>query len=233
MEPHPAFLKIRIAAFSVIMLISLVWSTLICVELFLRRNDSDQSLRDFLLVFLIVNSVTAIVLPALLLVQFRASIDGSRLFILLVFQIGSAALYTAFYIKTSCPDNDSVNICRQINTCVLACSWVNPVLLLSYAGCLFVTVQFGVRKPASLIVPEKRQSELPMMSPPPPSTRFSSSLIPGPPPAILSYGRSVPPVPPLPSSRRTSAGGSRRESIGDASRRSSKRLSKRLQKVFV
>ncbi|PCH38123.1 hypothetical protein WOLCODRAFT_136054 [Wolfiporia cocos MD-104 SS10] len=232
MDPWTRFLRIRTVAFFSIMLLSLVWCTLLCVEAFLRYDESDPSQRNLVLVLILVNSVAAVALPALILMRFNAKFEGVRLFFILIFLVGTAALFTVWNPTFMCYGTE--NVCRRIDLFILILSWVNPALLVIYSAGLVAISYWRVRHPESPVLTEKRQSELPIMSPPPESMRTSSGMFGA--GLTIQSDRHNGVVPPLPSSynQAVSEQGKRRSSqlIDDISPRSSARLSKSRPKWF-
>jgi len=229
MEPSSLLLKIRTAAFSLMMLTSLSWSAVLIVELFLRWDISDKSQRDLVLILILINSSTSIMLPVLLIMQFKVWWDGVRVFFLLIFHIGTAVLFTVWNPTFLCSAGD--NDCRRVNMYILVGSWINPALLLLYLVCL--TTMLYWRKQVSAL-PEKRVSELPMMSPPPDQLRISSKAFT--PLAVFSgiADGAAPSLPFIPVAQNGLDHGRRQSSQAEEqlSPRSSGRLSKRLPKWF-
>lgn len=218
------FMRIRTAVFATMILSSLAWSTVLCVELSLRWDVSQPSQRNLVFLLIFVNSSTSIILPTMLTMQFKAWLEVVRLVFLLSLQIGFAALFTVWSPTFSCLDGTSD--CRSINTFILAGSWVNPSILICYSV-LLVALRCWVRlHPEAAIYSEKRQSELPMMSPPDESqtqVKVPSGLFEALAPAMA-------PLSVQPATGSFKRGSSPPDS--GAPRRSSGRLSKRLPSWF-
>ncbi|KAI0362303.1 hypothetical protein OH77DRAFT_1390131 [Trametes cingulata] len=163
MQFGPGFFKVRTIAFVVLCLVSLLWTTLLSVELFVLYDKSDPSQRNFVGVFIFINALTAILMPALLIVQFRPWLDAARLFFLLLVHFGTAILFTTWNSTFMCPTEERTR-CRDVNLAIMICSWVVPALLVWYSA--FLTVMYYWRKehpPTEEL--EKRLSDLPMMLP--------------------------------------------------------------------
>jgi len=142
MEVSPLFLKARIWAFSSIILVSLLWITALSVEAFTRWDLSGKQERTFLVVLLLTNFISVIMLPILLIVRFRAWLDGARMGFLLLSHIGTAATYSFWfpYLPCTSDDGDEVGVCELVNMYTLIACWVNPVLLIIYTACLSLMV---------------------------------------------------------------------------------------------
>ncbi|KAH9934664.1 uncharacterized protein B0H18DRAFT_977622 [Fomitopsis serialis] len=178
-ELPPIFSKVRLIAFALMTMLSLVGTTLLCVELFVREDVTVDSQRNIVLLLILINSFTSIMFPAMLLIQYTPLWEAVRLICLVFFQIGTSAIYTAWFSAFRCPD--PVATCRRINMAILASVWVIPTLLLIYSGVLAAMVYWGWKHPEfqTVILREKRESELPMMSPPPEQLRVRSSAFAG------------------------------------------------------
>ncbi|TFY65474.1 hypothetical protein EVJ58_g1961 [Rhodofomes roseus] len=270
--PHTVALTVRPLTISALMtMLSLVGTTLLCVELFVRVDVTDNSQRNIVLLLILINSCTSIMFPAMLLVQYTPLWEAARLLCLVFFQIGSSGVFTAWYAAFRCPDpgtlpesfmaeqsayTDTVATCRRINMAILASVWViptlrelwlglklqntanlRPITVLMYSGTLAAMVYWGWKHPEfqTAVLREKRESELPMMSPPPEQLRIRSSTF-----ADLleagGMGSKAPdvPVPPLPhapeAQKRNSAQSAK--STSSRSSNSSGRLTKGKPKYF-
>jgi len=124
--------------FSLTTLICLLWVILLSCILFTRWDVSSQAERSFLVLFLGIDALTMIVLPILSLAKFRTWLDGARLLFLLVCHIGAALSFAVWYPTISCPDDtpDDRGICQLLNVYIIMSSWVPPLLLILYGGCL-------------------------------------------------------------------------------------------------
>ncbi|EIW60054.1 uncharacterized protein TRAVEDRAFT_145096 [Trametes versicolor FP-101664 SS1] len=163
MELGRAFFKVRAAVFGVMMLVSLLWTILLSVEVFVLYDQSDTAQRNFVGVLIFINALTAILLPALLLVQFRPWLDAARLLFLLLAQFGTAALFTSWNPTFQCP-TENTKRCQSVNLAILICSWVIPAMLTWYSAFLAVMYYWRKDHPPT-DSPEKRLSDLPMMIP--------------------------------------------------------------------
>ncbi|OBZ75304.1 hypothetical protein A0H81_04149 [Grifola frondosa] len=175
MEMSPVFFKIRNVAFACIIAVSLVWAILLCVEISTRYDVSDPSQRNLVGVLIFINAVTSIMLPILLIAEFRAWLDAARLVFLLLVHVGTAALFTAWNPGFTCPNQtgDAVGVCQLINMYILLGSWVIPAMLVWYSAVLGVMFYLRSRYPVPPKMPEKRESELPMMLP----SRHASTMM--------------------------------------------------------
>ncbi|EPQ58198.1 hypothetical protein GLOTRDRAFT_110068 [Gloeophyllum trabeum ATCC 11539] len=138
----PVFLRVRGIAFTIVSFTSLVWIVLLCLEIFLRWDVSDPQQRSFAVLLLIVNTITIVMLPLLILTRFRVWLDAARLLFLLMAHIGVAVAYVAWTPKFHCPDQtpDQQGVCMLVNMYILIASWVNPAFLLTYAAFLIIMV---------------------------------------------------------------------------------------------
>jgi len=129
-------MKARIVAFSCILLTSLLWALLLCLFAFFRWDVSSSLERSLVVIMLCTNAITVVVVPLLLLLQFRVWLDIARLLFLLVLHIGSASAFAYCNTYFTCINQspDQAGICALINIYILLASWVVPVLLLLYAA---------------------------------------------------------------------------------------------------
>jgi hypothetical protein len=136
MEPSRLFFRVRAVAFSLASLMSFLWVILLCIEAFSRWDISPVSERGIIVVLLLTDTITVIMLPVLILVKFRAWLDGARLLLLFVLHTGCALVFTILSPDFECPDQtvDDQDLCRLINIYILLASWVNPGLLLAYCS---------------------------------------------------------------------------------------------------
>ncbi|KAI0692387.1 hypothetical protein BC835DRAFT_58981 [Cytidiella melzeri] len=177
MEPGPIFMKLRAIAFSCIIFVSLVWLVLLSLELSLRWDISDSAQRALVVVFVLIDTITVIMLPILLIVPFRVWLESARMLALVLGHFSAAVSFTAGNADFTCPDNtpDADGVCELIDMYILLGSWVIPGLLLVYlAG-------FGIllyRRRQSLDDEEKEAeldvepvtptaAQIPIMPPPP------------------------------------------------------------------
>jgi len=120
--------------FSLTTLICLICVILLSCLLFLRWDVSSQSERSFLFIFLVIDTLTVIMLPVLLLVKFRTWLDGARLLLLLTFHIGMAVSFVIWIPTITCPDDtpDDRGVCQLLNALIVIASWAPPFLLILY-----------------------------------------------------------------------------------------------------
>ncbi|KIJ58153.1 hypothetical protein HYDPIDRAFT_171388 [Hydnomerulius pinastri MD-312] len=164
-------------------------------------------------VFMLTNTTTIIMLPILLLVEFRVWLDAARVFLLLVAQIGSAAAFTYWNPQIQCPDQtaDDIGVCKLINVYTIMGCWIIPALLVLYSIYFAIMVYRQSRIPVVVdLEPHKRRpSMLPMMTDPemaekrrPSTGSFSSDIDSEPKENVKSHVFEAPPevvqMPPLP-----------------------------------
>jgi len=152
MESSPTFLKWRAAAFGCISFVSLLWIILLCIIVFERWDLLDRPEKSFLSVLLIANTINLLMLPILILCEFRPWLDAARLLYLLLANIGISAFFTYWNPKFRCPEQnaDSGGVCKLINMYILLANWVNPGLLIAYSNCLAFLVWWRSRQPPSI-----------------------------------------------------------------------------------
>lgn len=136
MESFPVFFKIRTVTFTCIILISFLWTVLLSVDVYSRWNISDRCSRSLTAVFLLTNITTILILPFLLLLEFRVWLDAARILLLTIAQIGSAVAFTYWSPQIQCPDQtaDQQGVCKLINIYMLMGCWIIPVILILYAS---------------------------------------------------------------------------------------------------
>jgi len=161
MGPFAVFLRTRATVFILTLLISLIWSALLCVELFVEWDVSDSLQRSLLLIFIFVDAITTVGIPTLFLIDFRWWSDAAATALLFLSHLSIAVVFTLANPNFTCAAVDAE--CKTTNSVILALSWIIPAILLSYAVYL-VVMMYWQRRYGGL--PEKRQSELPMMLPP-------------------------------------------------------------------
>ncbi|KAL0947035.1 hypothetical protein HGRIS_013177 [Hohenbuehelia grisea] len=157
-EPSPLFMKARAYAFSCITCVALLWIVLLCLEIFSEWETSDSYKRSFALVFLVVDTITAIMLPILILRPFRVWLDGARILLLMVMHFGLAITFIVWSSRIQCSHQsaDAYGVCKLTNLYLELASWVIPILLIIYAAGLAYMVY---RRPRSSIDLEKNTSQ--------------------------------------------------------------------------
>ncbi|KAJ7632506.1 hypothetical protein FB45DRAFT_912630 [Roridomyces roridus] len=168
----PLFLKIRAISFSLILCISLLWITLLCVFVYLQWDSTDSHERVLVVLMLITHSLTMITLLVLLIIPFHPWLDGARMFFLVVTHACIAGAFAFWNPKLQCPTStpDSQGLCLLLNMYILIASWIVPVLLLVYSSGLALAV-YRSRRGENEPVMMERDSILPIMPP-----RQSSNL---------------------------------------------------------
>ncbi|KAF8921393.1 hypothetical protein CPB85DRAFT_325702 [Mucidula mucida] len=197
----PVFLSTRSIAFALISFISLLCIVILCVQIFLEWDimpKFERSLHfapllhphptsspdSLVVVMLMIHATTIIMLPVLIIVQFRPWLDALRLSLLLVLHLGTGALFTHWFrrFQSSCPKLKEQ--CILFNIYVLSGSWIVSTLLIVYAAGLALLVYRRARMPAdssdeaSTSTVVKHGSILPVMAPPLPSPLPLTSPLP-------------------------------------------------------
>lgn len=167
MEHSPLFLKLRLAMFSFTTLICFIWVILLSCVLFLRWDASSSSERSFLFIFLGIDTLTAIMLPVLLLVKFRTWLDGARLLLLLICHLGMAAAFVVWNPTIPCPGDtpDDRAVCQLIHVYIIATSWVPPFLLILYGVGLAVYTWRYASRPRGPLLADDEMGRLQPSSP--------------------------------------------------------------------
>ncbi|KAJ8597962.1 hypothetical protein M405DRAFT_802817 [Rhizopogon salebrosus TDB-379] len=199
MESFPVFFRVRAVTFTCIILISLLWTVLLSVEAYARWDDADSCSRSLTAVFILTNTATILIVPFLLLLEFRVWLDVARLLLLMTIQIGSAAAFTYWNPQIQCPDqtSDQLGVCKLINMYTLMACWLVPAILIVYVSYFAVMVYRQSRIPVVLESREKSSSADrissspymvdPEMAIPSPSLPTRASISP---PRILSFDSS-------------------------------------------
>ncbi|KAG1754509.1 hypothetical protein EDB19DRAFT_1666763 [Suillus lakei] len=130
MESFPVFFKVRAVTFTCIILISFLWTVLLSVEAYARWDISDRCSRSLTAVFLLTNAGTILILPFLLLLEFRVWLDAARILLLAIAHIGSAVAFTYWIPQIQCPDQtaDQQGVCKLINIYMLMGCWIIPAI---------------------------------------------------------------------------------------------------------
>jgi len=138
MQTSARFLKWRALAFACISFLSLLWIILLCIIAYGRWDILDRPEKAFIVVLLVTNTINLLMLPILILREFRRWLDGARLLFLLTTNIGVAIFFTYWDPRFHCPDQtaDQEGVCKLINLYILMANWVNPALLTVYSLCL-------------------------------------------------------------------------------------------------
>lgn len=156
MESFPVFFKVRAVTFSSVILISFLWTVLLSVQVYTRWDISDRCSRSLTAVFLLTNATTILILPFLLLLEFRVWLDAARILLLVIGQIGSAVAFTYWNPQIQCPDQtaDQQGVCKLINFYMLMGCWVVPIIFILYASYFAAMVYRQSRIP---VVVESRE----------------------------------------------------------------------------
>jgi len=163
----PLFLKLRAWAFGIISLLSFIWITLLCVVAYIRFTLSSRPEQTFIVVLLLINLLTVILLPIMLILRFRSWLDAVRMVSLLTCHIGVAATYTIWVPNMPCSssDVDETGVCELVNTYTLIGTWVIPTLLVVYSCCLALMVYRRRRRLAVEALEPKQADSGPSLVP--------------------------------------------------------------------
>jgi len=135
------FLRIRSIIFSSIIFLCFLWIILLCVLLFAQWDVMNHIERSLMFIMLVVDSITVIMLPLLLLQSFRPWLDAARFFLLIVLHTGVAGLFAYKSHAFQCSSAQSVDqgaVCSLIVLFVIVSSWLVAVCIIGYASGLAI-----------------------------------------------------------------------------------------------
>jgi len=139
--------------------------TLLCVVAYTRFSLSSQPEQTFIVVLLLINLLTVVLLPVMLLLRFRAWLDAVRMLSLLTCHIGIAVAYTIWVPNMPCSSSngDETGVCELVNTYTLIGTWIIPVLLIVYCCCLALMVYRRKRRFAAEAFGSKQSTSSPSL----------------------------------------------------------------------
>jgi len=160
--PHPTqppvFLWIRSITFSCIIFLCFLWIVLLSVVLFAQWDLMNHTERSLIFIMLVIDSITVIMLPLLLIQLFRIWLDAARFFLLIILHTGIAGLFTYKSYGYGCSSAQSVDqraICSLIVLLVVISSWLVVACIIGYAcGLVILFVRLSKASPVSLADPE-------------------------------------------------------------------------------
>jgi len=130
------FLLIRSIAFGLIMFLCFLWIILLSIVLFAQWDVMNHTERSLMFIILGVDSFTVVMLPILLLRQFRPWLDAARFCLLIILHTGVAGLFTYKsheYQCSSAQTVDQVALCNFIVLYVIISSWFVAAFIITYA----------------------------------------------------------------------------------------------------
>jgi len=152
------FLWIRSIVFSCIMFLCFLWIVLLSVVLFAQWDMTNRTERTLIFIMLVVDSITVIMLPLLLLQSFRPWLDAARFFLLIILHTGVAGLFTYKSHGFQCSSAQSMDqraVCNLIVLYVIIASWVVAACIICYAcGLAILFVQLSKVFPVPPADPE-------------------------------------------------------------------------------
>jgi len=139
------FLLIRTIAFSFIMFLCFLWSILLSITLYSQWDVMNSGERAIILTNMAVDFTTVVMLPVLLLWQFRPWLDAARFAFLIIIHTGVAGLFTykSPPYRSQCSSAITIDkgaLCNLIISYVIISSWIVAALIICYAcglGVLF------------------------------------------------------------------------------------------------
>jgi len=138
---YPTFLWIRSITFSCIIFSCLLWIVLLSIVLFAQWDVMNHTERSLIFVMLVVDTITIIMLPLLLLRSFRPWLDAARFFFLIILHTGIAGLFTYKSYAFQCSSAQSVDqraVCSLIVLYVIISSWLVTGCIIGYASGLAI-----------------------------------------------------------------------------------------------
>jgi len=152
------FLWIRSIAFSSIIFLCFLWIVLLSAVLFAQWDTMNRTERSLIFIMLVIDSITVIMLPLLLLQSFRLWLDAARFFLLIILHTGIAGLFTYKTSGFQCSSAQSVDqraVCSLIVLFVIISSWLVAACIIGYAcGLAILFVRLSRVSPVPLVDPE-------------------------------------------------------------------------------
>jgi len=130
------FLLIRSIAFSLIMFLCFLWIILLSIALFAQWDVMNHTERSLMFIILAVDSFTLVMLPILLLRQFRPWLDAARFGLLIILHTGVTGLFTYKSHEFQCSSAQTVDqgaVCNLIVLYVIIFSWLVAACIIGYA----------------------------------------------------------------------------------------------------
>jgi len=130
------FLLIRTIAFSLIMFLCFLWIILLSIVLSIQWDLMNHTERSLIFIILAVDSFTIVMLPILLLRQFRPWLDAARFCLLIILHTGVAGLFTYKSHEFQCSSSQTVDqgaVCNLIVLYVIVSSWLVAACIIGYA----------------------------------------------------------------------------------------------------
>ncbi|RPD66314.1 hypothetical protein L226DRAFT_566759 [Lentinus tigrinus ALCF2SS1-7] len=176
------FHVVRTSIFSLTVFISLAWLSFLCVEKFELEDSSDPNQKGLVWVLIAANLVTVLLMPILLLCEFREYLDAARMALLLVLHIGPSAFFVAWRPDFACPVSPTKHkLCQDVNLAIMIGNWVVPALVVFYSGFLAAMCYTAHYEPTTEVEApkshEKHLSELPMQVPATTDRRTSGGVM--------------------------------------------------------
>ncbi|GLB35060.1 hypothetical protein LshimejAT787_0206250 [Lyophyllum shimeji] len=156
------FLKTRTIALGSLSLASLLWAILLSVVLFSQWDVLDVAERSFIVVMLVIHTITIVMLLILLIVIFRPWLDAARIMFLLMAHIGAAGTFAYWYPRFTClsQDPNQEGVCKLIIAYILIISWLVPILLVIYGAGLGLMVWWHRMSTTQTVVVADEESDI-------------------------------------------------------------------------
>jgi len=128
-------MRIRGIAFGFIAFLSFLWIILLCIAIFAQWEFMDRVERSLIIIMMLVDFLTVIMIPFLLIQEFRPWLDAARFLFLFAAHSGIAIFFTSRSSSFQCPSSvpDQQAVCGLIILFVVIASWLVPVLAVGYS----------------------------------------------------------------------------------------------------
>ncbi|KAF9456528.1 hypothetical protein BDZ94DRAFT_352575 [Collybia nuda] len=132
------FRKIRAIIFAFSTLLTIAWTIIFTILLLRQWSTYNMGQRATVLVLLSINGVSSILTYLMIVVRFTLWIDGVRITLILVFQLGGTISFALLNPRFPCNNLGSINDCKNVTLAVIMGGWTLSGLLLFYAFLLAI-----------------------------------------------------------------------------------------------
>ncbi|KAF9052971.1 hypothetical protein BJ165DRAFT_1523720 [Panaeolus papilionaceus] len=131
-----AFRITRICVYVIAILLTIALAAIYAVLLIRGWASFIAGQRAIMLALLFLNALSAIVLYLMMLISFRVWLDGARIALLLIFQVGGTVTFSLFYPGFPCSNLGDVSTCKRVEMAAIFGGWSLAGFLLMYAFAL-------------------------------------------------------------------------------------------------
>ncbi|KAF8163209.1 hypothetical protein B0H34DRAFT_694543 [Crassisporium funariophilum] len=132
------FKLIRVLVYSLSTILSVGWAAIYAVLLIRGWNSYNGDQRAIVIVLLAIYAISAIMLYLMIIVRFRLWLDGVRIALLLLFQVGGTVTFALFNPTLPCDNVGSESTCKEFESVAIYGGWSLSALLLIYAFVLAI-----------------------------------------------------------------------------------------------